>query len=176
MWCEKLFSSTSASSWCPEEKRKLCLCAILTPKQFPKSHYVSQVRLFYSATFQRTTSTVWGNEFEEYFWNSFVLSMDMDTNPQAPILYLLPSRAYSLCEVGVKWGWILVPSLGILRWRQQGRGWQSPKPMNLSRVWRSPLQELWSQLNDGQGEVLGAVQVVLLQGTQSHGAQEDSGI
>lgn len=26
------------------KKKKLCLCAILTPKQFPKSHHLSQVR------------------------------------------------------------------------------------------------------------------------------------
>lgn len=96
--------------------------------------------LFYSAAFQSTTSTVWGNEFKEFYWNSFALSVDMDTNPQAPILYLLPTCNYSLF---IMWdgsearmnpdsfSWRCL----TLRQRQQGRGWQQfPKTTNLSRV------------------------------------------
>lgn len=73
-----------------KKKRKLCLSAIPTPNNFQRAIMRPKLGhwLFYSEAFQSTTSTVSGSQFKEFYW---ILSVDMDTNPQAPILYLLPS-------------------------------------------------------------------------------------
>lgn len=86
--------------------------------------------LFYSATYQSTTPTVWGNEFKEFYWNSFVLSMDMDTNPQHPSCNCSLFFVWDGSEMGVNPGSFSWQCL-TLRRRQQGRDDNFLKP----RIW-----------------------------------------
>lgn len=95
-----------------KKKRKLCLCAILTPKHFQRAIMCPKSDCFIQQPFKTQLQ-----QFEEMNLKNFFeivlfsLWTWIQTHRHPSCIYChLVTKAYALCEVGEKWGWILVPS------------------------------------------------------------------
>lgn len=130
-----------------QKKKKSSVCAILTPKQFPKSHHLSQVRpqiaLFRNLSKHNFSSVKkWIYRILLKKFCSFYGPKNKTTDT------LLVTTAYSSRKMGAKWGWVLVPSpasgssLGKSNRGSDGST-AFPKTTHLSRARGSPPKELW---------------------------------